>query len=125
MKNSFRAFVHVLTTLLIATVGFAQEERSSQLSLKEQADHGCYLARRTRTPVRVKPVPSKQQSKGAGKEVASTQHSSKQNTEKSAPKGSHDQNQRESNREKHEAADARRQREQKKAEEKRERSKKG
>ena len=44
--------------------------------------------------------------------------------EKDAPKGSHDKNQRESNREKHENADARRQKEQKKAEEKRDQNKK-
>lgn len=43
---------------------------------------------------------------------------------KEAPRGGHDKNQREGNREKHENGDARRQREQRKAEEKKERNKK-
>jgi len=46
------------------------------------------------------------------------------NAGKSAPKGGHNKNQREGNREKHEKGDARRQKEQKKAEEKREKNKK-
>ena len=58
---------------------------------------------------RPKGQPPKQQPKSGGKD---------------SPKGSHDKNQRESNREKHENADARRQKEQKKAEEKKERNKK-
>ena len=121
---TFTCLVCFVLNMSMVGVDFIRELDTSTTHLHEeinvtsQRNSAQIFARgfripRTPTPKANTPKPKAKQPKQEPK-----------NNKSDAPKGSHVNNQRESNREKHENADARRQKEQKKAQEKKEKNKK-